>query len=426
MPDRVETLIPGRDPIELVAFYEEFRSYYPLCELETKRWFVEHIRPDWWVFDVGANIGYYTILFAQLAPQGRVFAFEPTTTAAMLRTNLRHNAIANAEVHEIALGAVSGERQDRIFRLWGGEGEVKYYPFYRLDDFVAEHKIERVDCIKIDVDSFDFEVLRGAEQTLLKNNPVIVIELNDALAKRNQHASEALAWLAARGYARAVVLDHDNFMLQRGSEAFDGLDGHPRLELLFPPPRPVTERMPPSAGTPIGTAFIRSAELHNDAVARAAEGALPTSLAAGLARTLESARDWLMRRPARSPGSPVPLPVDGLAGLAIETPSNRWSYALVLAFDGPAADETLTVEFEVEVIQGALGIAACAEDISRLVPPEWSLSAMPGRQSVVIRARGPGAGHVVFRNLAPDGTTTVFRVSGIAARRGVPDPNRTT
>ena len=106
MPDRVETLIPGRDPIELVAFYEEFRSYYPLCELETKRWFVEHIRPDWWVFDVGANIGYYTILFAQLAPQGRVFAFEPTTTAAMLRTNLSHNAIANAEVHEIALGAL--------------------------------------------------------------------------------------------------------------------------------------------------------------------------------------------------------------------------------------------------------------------------------------------------------------------------------
>jgi hypothetical protein len=51
---------------------------------------------------------------------------------------------------------------------------------------------------------------------------------------------------------------------------------------------------------------------------------------------------------------------------------------------------------------------------------------MPGRQSVVIRAPGPGAGHVVFRTLAPDGTTTVFRISGIAARRGGPGPNRTT
>ena len=57
MPDRVETAIPGRDPIELVSFYEEFRDYYPQCELETKRWFVDHIRPDWWIFDVGANIG---------------------------------------------------------------------------------------------------------------------------------------------------------------------------------------------------------------------------------------------------------------------------------------------------------------------------------------------------------------------------------
>ena len=164
--DPVETTIPGRDPIELVAYYEEFRDYYPYCELETKRWFVEHVRADWWIFDIGANVGYYTILFSQLAPAGRVFAFEPTATAEMLRANLRHNGVGNAEVHEVALAATTGEREDRIFRLWGTDGEVKTWPFYTLDDFIARHGIERVDCLKIDVDSFDFEVLRGAERTL--------------------------------------------------------------------------------------------------------------------------------------------------------------------------------------------------------------------------------------------------------------------
>src|SRR5262249_2448047 len=155
MAARIETTIPGREPIELVAFYEEFRDYYPLCELETKRWFVDHIRPDWWMFDIGANVGYYTILFSQLAPRGRVFAFEPTTTAAMLRANLAHNNVQNAEVHEVALGLATGSRKDRIYRLWGSEGEVQTYPFYRLDDFLEQHPVQRLDCMKVDVDSFD-------------------------------------------------------------------------------------------------------------------------------------------------------------------------------------------------------------------------------------------------------------------------------
>jgi len=105
MQDRVETSIPGREPIELVAYYDELRDYYAQCELETKRWFVDHVRADWSIFDVGANIGYYTILFSQLAPHGRVFAFEPTATAAMLRANLAHNNVGNAEIHEVAFSA---------------------------------------------------------------------------------------------------------------------------------------------------------------------------------------------------------------------------------------------------------------------------------------------------------------------------------
>ena len=114
MPEPIETTIPGRDPIELVAYYEEFRDYYPYCELETKRWFVDHVRADWSMFDIGANVGYYTILFSQLATRGRVYAFEPTATAEMLRANLRHNKVENAEVHEIALAATTGEREGDV------------------------------------------------------------------------------------------------------------------------------------------------------------------------------------------------------------------------------------------------------------------------------------------------------------------------
>ena len=409
MPDRVETAIPGREPIELVSFYEEFRDYYAQCELETKRWFVEHVRPDWWIFDVGANIGYYTILFAQLAPRGRVLAFEPTATAEMLRSNLKHHNIQNAEVHEVALGATTGERQDRIFRLWGSEGEVKTYPFYKLDDFVDQHRIDRVDCIKIDVDSFDFDVLRGAEQTLLRKNPVVVVELNDALAKRNQRAGEALAWLAQRGYRKALVLDHENFMLQRGPEAFSGLSGQTNLELVFQRPLPTDEKMTSAAGTPVGASFVKAIELQNGAVARRPEAPAMDSIVARLARKVGLA--------SAPPAQPT---FNDILNVPIETPAISWKYALVLPLDVPTPDCTLTIEVGVEVMEGKLGIVGYGEDSSRFSAPERSLVAMPEPQRVVIKVQGKDIRYLVFRSVALDGTRTLFKVTSIEARTSVP------
>ena len=419
MSDRVETAIPGREPIELVSFYDEFRDYYAQCELETKRWFVEHVRPDWWIFDVGANVGYYTILFAQLAPRGRVFAFEPTATAAMLRANLQHNEVQNAAVHEVALGATTGEQVDRIYRLWGTEGEVKTYPFYKLDDFIDRHRIERVDCIKIDVDSFDFEVLRGAEQTLLERNPVIVVELNHALAKRNQSAGEALAWLAQRGYRKALVLDHDNFVLQRGADSFAGLDGTTSLELLFPRPLRIDEKLTASAGAEVGAAFVRAAQLQNGATARWPEPETQDSIPARLARKVRLLRDRILGKDGQPAQSRTRLAFHDIVNLPIETTAARWSYALVLQLDAQAPDSTLAIEVGVQVIEGQLGIAVCGEDPSRFCAPERTLAAMPEPQSVVIKAKSKDVDSLIFRNVASDGARTLFKITSIEARRNV-------
>ena len=75
----VFTLVPDHRPIELVAYYPEFVDCYLECELQTKRWFVENMRRDWVCFDVGANIGYYSILFSRLAPEGEFMPSSPRT-----------------------------------------------------------------------------------------------------------------------------------------------------------------------------------------------------------------------------------------------------------------------------------------------------------------------------------------------------------
>jgi FkbM family methyltransferase len=209
------TIIPESEPVRLVAHYPEFRDYYAHCELQTKRWCVRNIQKDWRIFDVGANIGYYSVLFGRMAREGLVVAFEPTTTVEMLVANLAANDIANVAVRRVAMGNRAGSRQDAIFRLWGQDAEVEEFPFSTVDAEMRRLGWDRLDLLKIDTDSFDFEVLKGAAETLDRFNPFVLVEINHALAKRQQSVSGCLEWLAGQGYEEAYILDEENFLLKR-------------------------------------------------------------------------------------------------------------------------------------------------------------------------------------------------------------------
>lgn len=214
---RIVTRVPGHRDIELIHYYDELLGYYENCELETKRWFVEHAQPDWTILDCGANIGYYSVLFSRLCPKGKVYAFEPTETVNMLAGNLEHcGALANVEVIRSALGAKRGEFEDAIYRIWGRDAERRTYSFTTIDAFVTERGL-RVDAIKIDVDSFDLEVLRGARQTLLEQDPFVMVELNHALALRQQTVPEALEFMLSLGYRECESYDHENFLFKRNA-----------------------------------------------------------------------------------------------------------------------------------------------------------------------------------------------------------------
>jgi FkbM family methyltransferase len=212
----IETRIPGQPSISLVAYYDELVGYYPNCELRTKQWFVENVGEDWVLFDCGANIGYFSLLFSRLAPKGRVHAFEPTVTFRMLEENLRHHDTRNVIAVNRALGRESGPQQARIPRIWGHVTDRGIFDFVTLDDYVRENGLDRVDCIKIDVDSYDFDVLMGAQRTLAAFNPALVIELADvALTLRDHSTVEVLQWLAQHGYSQGVVLEHCNYLFKR-------------------------------------------------------------------------------------------------------------------------------------------------------------------------------------------------------------------
>jgi len=209
--------VPGWPDIKLLRYYEEVKDWCIESEMQTKDWCVKNIKPDWIIIDCGANIGYYTILFAELAYLGEVYAIEPTSTMDMLRDNVVNAGIGHTWLQKFAVGAKTGRFTEPIYRIWGYPPEVVEWDFITIDDFAKKwmDNPARIDLIKIDVDSFDFEALQGAEETLKTFNPWIIVELNDALILRGHSREKALNWLRDRGYDQYWQLDAENFVMRR-------------------------------------------------------------------------------------------------------------------------------------------------------------------------------------------------------------------
>lgn len=142
--------------------------------------FEQRVKPGDVVLDLGAHIGYYTLLAAGLAgPSGRVFAFEPhPRNAWYLRQHVRMNRCGNVEVVEQAAYDRTGtERFDPGSGTGTGRvsrrGPISIRAV-RLDDFVAERDVVPT-VVKIDVEGGERAVLDGGAEVLRQCRPVIFL-----------------------------------------------------------------------------------------------------------------------------------------------------------------------------------------------------------------------------------------------------------
>jgi FkbM family methyltransferase len=180
-------------------------------EQETVEYFKNLIQPDWVVFDCGAKTGYFTLLFSELCETGKVHTFEPTFTFEMLANNVNHYDLKNVILNNLALGEASGEIEDNIYRIWGQNPEKQVYNFITIDDYCKKNNITKLDLIKIDVDSYDFELLKGASNILKTLKPIITVELNHALHLRGATPQEVIDWLKNIGYEQINLTSIENY-----------------------------------------------------------------------------------------------------------------------------------------------------------------------------------------------------------------------
>jgi len=152
-------------------------------------------------WDVGANVGFYTLLLAELVGAGgRVFAFEPAPrNVALLRRHVEMNGYRNVRIFPCGLGDFDGEtgfdlgRDASMGHLAAG-GPLKV-PCARADTLIATGQVEAPDVIKIDVEGAEADVLRGACGAM-QRRPVVFLATHGENARRT-----CLELLAASGYA---------------------------------------------------------------------------------------------------------------------------------------------------------------------------------------------------------------------------------
>lgn len=195
------------------------RLGFPLEELALARLKRAGLNPKL-VFDVGASYGPFAAVIGEHWPSAEVHCFEPEPEYANILTRLQA-ADSRVEFCQALVGAVARPEQDYFFHLGASSvlqnsddpaaasaRDVRRARMITLDDYAKERGV-RPDFLKIDVQGYELEVLKGAQQ-ILSSIEVIFTEVNHIEIYRGAPlAAEVISWLAERGYA---LHDICNFM----------------------------------------------------------------------------------------------------------------------------------------------------------------------------------------------------------------------
>lgn len=185
------------------------------------------IKPGMTVVDVGANSGFYTMVFSSLVGEtGCVWAFEPTDWGA--RAIARQVGLNNFKNIRLVRAALTSDPKTT-------EGIIEFDPYYPLFSDCYQHRASTeivrstsidalfsesnqvVDLIKIDVDGPELSILRGAVETIKNSRPILVLEVG-VYTYRNAGSSvdQLVTWLHEQGYQ--ILYENDLSLLETAGD----------------------------------------------------------------------------------------------------------------------------------------------------------------------------------------------------------------
>ena len=203
--------------------------------------------------DIGANLGEWSLQMARsVGPTGKLYAFEPVPT---LNKSLNKTLLVNGQFHAHTISkAVSNADGETIFTFnkehtgvskigdfdTSDETEKLVIETVKLDSFINEKGIKRIDFIKVDVEGHEAEVIEGASECLSLYKPAIVLE---AGLDPDQNRDKIHEILVARDYnLMGIIMAHgiievewSDYTSRKGLLSETGLFNSGFVNLLFVP-----------------------------------------------------------------------------------------------------------------------------------------------------------------------------------------------
>lgn len=171
------------------------------------------IEDNFTVFDIGANIGWYSIGIAKHKKNSNIYSFEPIPKVfENLKSNLKLNDLVNIKIFNYGF---YNENKELIFYYYpNGTGYSSNIPFpgkegfekvqcklLVLDEFVNKNKIFKIDFIKCDVEGAELFVFLGGGKTIEQFTPIILSEISRInQSKFSYHPNNLIKFFKEKGY----------------------------------------------------------------------------------------------------------------------------------------------------------------------------------------------------------------------------------
>ncbi|NJK47790.1 FkbM family methyltransferase [Candidatus Gracilibacteria bacterium] len=176
-------------------------------EMSVQETLSQYLKPGDIFYDIGANVGFFTILAAKLVgSSGKVYAFEPeAVNVATLQHNIQINRFTHVSAIAKAVSRTTGQAELLLAAYSGGHTlatvgsradarDIINIDVVSIDDLLKQKEIDPPTLVKIDVEGAEIDVLYGMTQTIQEYQPIILYEVDDRnkeimLSKREEIAS---------------------------------------------------------------------------------------------------------------------------------------------------------------------------------------------------------------------------------------------